>query len=427
MVSSLLSDQTESILDVQPSATPSYGDAMKLFFDEPLFDQQLIGALSPAIYGGSDFGECFTTAARIREGDAVSWWREWLATADRVFAIAEASLAGGHRVSAREAYLRACTYYRTSYVLLFGAPVDPRLVSAFRREVEAFLKAAALFDPPVIPVEIPFEGITLPGYFYRVEDSGKPRPTLIATNGYDASVQFMHCGHAVAAVARGYNCLIFDGPGQGRVLYEQNVPMRPDWETVVRAAVDFALTRPEIDPKKIALIGWSLGGYLAPRAASGEPRLAACIADPGMWDLIEAMRGAFSMFPPEVFDDPLKADPAVFKAAMATIEASPSLHWSIVQRAFWVHGISSLAEYIAVAKTYQISSVAGRIACPTLVTRAENDLRASHADKLFAALKCPKTLVRFTAAEGAGDHCEVMARSLFHQRSFDWLDKTLGL
>jgi hypothetical protein len=92
--------------------------------------------------------------------------------------------------------------------------VDPRLIEAFDREVDAFLKAAALFEPPIEPVEIPYEGTTLPGYFYRVDDSARPRPTVIATNGYDATVQGMHFGHAVAAVRRGYNCLIFDGPGR---------------------------------------------------------------------------------------------------------------------------------------------------------------------------------------------------------------------
>jgi alpha-beta hydrolase superfamily lysophospholipase len=89
----------------------------------------------------------------------------------------------------------------------------------------------------------------------------------------------MHYGHAAAAQRRGYHVLTFDGPGQGRALIEDNVPMRPDWETVVRAVVDFAMTLPGIDPARIALAGWSFGGYLAPRAASGESRIAALIAD----------------------------------------------------------------------------------------------------------------------------------------------------
>jgi dipeptidyl aminopeptidase/acylaminoacyl peptidase len=140
-------------------------------------------------------------------------------------------------------------------------------------------------------------------YFYRVDDSGRLRPTVIAVNGYDSTIQAMHFGHAVASVSRGYNCLLFDRPGQGRVLYKQGLHMRPDWENVVKPVVDYAVSNhPEIDPERIALNGWSFGGYLAPRAASGEHRLAACIADPGQWDLLEAMKGFLSSLTKEALD-----------------------------------------------------------------------------------------------------------------------------
>lgn len=400
---------------------------MKLFFNDPMFEQQAFGALGHTLYGGADFGECFVTAQRITEGDTESWYREWLATAERVGQIAEDCRAKGHLVSAREAYLRAANYYRTSYLFLFGAPTAARLVAAFDREVASFLQAAALFDPPVEPIEIPFEGTTLPGYFYRVDDSGQARPTLIATNGYDSTVQQMHFGHAVAAVRRGYNCLTFDGPGQGRVLYRQGLPLRHDWENVVSRVVDFALTKPEVDPQKLALVGWSFGGYLAPRAASGEQRLAACIADPGQWDMLEGMKAIFATLPAAAFAAPRGVDQALFHPYLEKIEANFSLHWKFVQRGFWVHGVNSLAEYLEQARNYSLSAVAERITCPTLVTQAESDPVAGYADKLYQSLRCPKQLIRFTKAEGAGDHCEAMARALFHQRSFDWLDEVLDV
>ena len=254
---------------------------MKLAFDKRMSEEWTRRALAYALYGGADFGECTSTAGRVTEGDGDSWYREWNKTADRVSAIAEESEAKGHKVSACEAYLRASNYYRTSYPFLYDAPVNPQLVEAFDKETAAFHRAAALFDPPVEPVEIPYEGTTLPGYFYRVDDSNERRPTLITTNGYDSTIQESHFAHAVAAVRRGYNCLTFDGPGQGRALIKQQLYMRANWENVVTPVVDYVLSRPEVDPGRVSLIGWSLGGYLAPRAASGEHRLAACIADPG--------------------------------------------------------------------------------------------------------------------------------------------------
>ena len=72
--------------------------------------------------------------------------------------------------------------------------------------------------------------------------------------------------------------------GQGRNLIRGNSYLRPDWENVVTPVIDYALTRKEIDQKKIILAGWSFGGFLAPRAAAYEHRIAALIADPGQWD-----------------------------------------------------------------------------------------------------------------------------------------------
>jgi hypothetical protein len=68
----------------------------------------------------------------------------------------------------------------------------------------------------------------------------------------------------------------------------------------------------------------------------------------------------------------------------------------------------------------------GRIRCPTLVCSAENDDIGVTADRLFERLTCPKTRLRFLDSEGAGEHCEAGARSLFNERAFNWLDQTLG-
>ncbi|SIR93418.1 Lysophospholipase, alpha-beta hydrolase superfamily [Haladaptatus litoreus] len=397
---------------------------MEIEFNDPLFEEWTQRALLHAVYGGADFGECLTTAERITDGDRKSWYEEWIKTGDRIFAIGEESRRGGHAVSAREAYLRASNYYRTAYPFLYGAPTDQRLIEAFEKETDAFEHAAALFDPPIEPVEIPYEDTTLPGYFYRVDDSEHPRPTVIATNGYDSTIQEMHFAHAVAAIRRGYNCLTFDGPGQGRPLIKQDLFMRPDWEYVVTPVVDYACSRPEVDPDQIVLIGWSFGGYLAPRAASGEHRLAACIADPGLWDMITAIREMATKLgvAQQAADELPDIDPNSLQPLFEAVESSPELTWTFKQRGLWVHGFDSIIEYLQAMPEYSLTDRAGQIQCPTLITRAENDPLAAFADHLYDALECPKELLQFTAAEGADDHCEMTARTLFHQRTFDWLD-----
>ena len=98
----------------------------------------------------------------------------------------------------------------------------------------------------------------------------------------------MHFQGARAAVERGLNAFVFDGPGQFGPLHREGLTFRPDWEKVVTPVVDFVLKLPGVDPKRVALMGMSLGGLLAPRAAAFEKRIAALIANDGLYDYAAA-------------------------------------------------------------------------------------------------------------------------------------------
>ena len=386
-------------------------------------------ALPCAVYGGADLGECYTTMSRIGDsGSTEDWYREWTHTAERLFSIARTSEDAGHLVSAREAYFRASTYYHVSYFPLFGTPVDPRLVDAFEKETDAFQRGARLSETPIEILEIPFEGRSLPGYFLKPDASLRPRPTILHLDGYDGSINEMYFANGPAAMSRGYNCLLLDGPGQGRNLIRDHMPFRHDWETVVRSAVDFLLTRSDVDPSRIVLAGGSFGGYLAPRAAAFEKRIAALIADPGLWDQKPDLK-AFGISE-QVVSSPQEANRALYSQLEQKVrsrEVDPMLHWKIVQRGLWVHGVNSLFDLVQELNRFEISPFADQIECPTLLTTSEGDPLGLQAERLFNALRCPKSLIRFSAAEGANGHCELFGRRLYHQRVFDWLDETLGI
>jgi pimeloyl-ACP methyl ester carboxylesterase len=399
---------------------------MPILSNNPMWESFGLRALPYALYGGADIGECVTTMDRIGDGSAEDWYREWTATADRLAAAARTSEERGHTVSAREAYFRAATYYHVSYFPLYGFPVDPRLRQAFEAEVSCFERAASLSEPVIEPVEIPFEGASLPGYFLPADETGEPKPTIVHVNGYDSNIQEMYFAHGPAAVRRGYNCLLFDGPGQGRNLIRDGSALRPDWETVVKAVIDYLVTRADIDPKQIVLAGWSFGGFLAPRAAAFEKRIAALIADPGQWDQRDGLKAL--PVAPGVLDDLDHADPNLFaqiEKALRSAQADPMMRWRLIQRLLWVHGKSNLYDLAREIARFEISAVAQNISCPTLITAAEGDPIAKGARTLYEALRCPRTLVEFTLAEGSGGHCEALARGLYHQRVFDWLDETL--
>jgi pimeloyl-ACP methyl ester carboxylesterase len=399
-----------------------------VFFEDPLFEDFTVSlVLGLTSHGGPELGEVEATCARIVDGDDESWYTAWRATADRLVQAGDASAQRGHGVSAREAYLRACVCYSAAYHPLFGVPVDPRLLEAFRFQRTAFDKAAALLQWPGEPLEIRFEGARMPAYLFRAAEVPERRPLLVATNGYDATLYEMFLGLAVPALRRGYHCLIFDGPGQGAVLYEQGIPIRADWEAVVGTAIDAVVDREGVDRDRIALTGWSLGGHLALRAASGESRLAACVADPG---LLSISAGAVARLRATgVPEDVVALYPDIPETALApmaaAIHADRAQRWAVEQRGFWVHGVDTLADYLRATVPFDLEGRLAHIACPTALTVAEDDPLAGTAEQVYNGLAGTKVLLRFGTAEGAGDHCEMRNRSLLDQRVFDWLDEVL--
>lgn len=403
---------------------------MGLIFKSDFHDEFGTWPLAYIPYGGADFGEIQAIGNAVGDGDDSAFYGAWVAAAGELASDAAIAFDKGHQRSARDLFLRASCFYAASYHPIYGAPVDPRLKDAFRKQIDVFNKGLSLVQPAITPLRIPFEQTAMPAYLIPAEGhTNEIRPLIIFTNGYDGTVTDMYFASAVAASRRGYHTLIFDGPGQGEMLYENGVHLRPDWETVIKAVVDFALTLPNIDPQRIALSGWSLGGYLASRAAAFEHRLAACIADPGSWGIAPGFRqmaiklGASS--------EGVKQLGAVDESILAKFEkiiaGDRRMRWTIIQRGFWVHGVNNLRDYLKSVDAFTLEGLAENIRCPTLLTAAENDTLGAGAQSLFDTLRCPKTLIKFTAAEGAGTHCEMLNRSLLNRRTLDWLDEIFGV
>lgn len=391
---------------------------------DELLDAQLLRAVGAALYDGADLGECLHAAKAVRGVDLDSWHDAWLALAERLAALARAEERAGHLVSARSAYLRASTYFRTAGVMLFAVPVDPRHATGNLRQTEMFRRGAALMSHPPEVLEIPFEKTTLPGYFFRPDSDPRPRATVVLTGGYDGTCEELYFFNGAAALARGYNVLAFDGPGQGAALLQQGMTMRPNWGSVITPVIDYAVSRPDVDPKRLALIGLSLGAHLAPRAASREHRLAALIADCGSYDLQAALLTRLPAPLAARYSAGHRGARIVLAAILKVVARKPIAGWAL-RRGQLVHGLTSPMAYLDALGDYTLAGHAQQIACPTWVCNAEDDDIGASAPKLVAALDVDSVFVQFTAAEGAGDHCEQGARTLYHARSFGWLDNLL--
>ncbi|PYE47620.1 alpha/beta hydrolase [Paenibacillus barcinonensis] len=395
---------------------------MKLYFEDQAFSFELLRAVTYAGYQGAEIGECLATASRIEEGNFESWFIEWAKTADRTYQTALDCLHKQHKVSAREAFLRAHNYYRTGEFFLDGT--DERRMNNFDKSVQAFEKGMELLDSHYEIVNIPYGDTALKGYFYGAVEDRKhaltKRPVLVFIGGYDSTLQELYFCGAAAAIKRGYHCLVFEMPGQGEALRKQNLVMRHDAEVPVKAALDYLETRQEVDHARIALLGMSLGGYFAPRAAAFEDRIKACIA--------------FNVFY-DTFDSTLNLNPQLAQVLQLPEEEreqmlafaeqnNSNLRW-MLNNGKWVFGLNHRYELFDEMKKASLKGIAGHIKCPILLTMGETDhfVSTDQLQALLDEIKAPKTVRVFTIEEGAEEHCQEGNHALFHQVMFDWLDE----
>jgi pimeloyl-ACP methyl ester carboxylesterase len=386
------------------------------------FDFQFAKTLGCAPDGGAALGECYETAHRITVDDFESYTVEWIRTSERVEEIAHGCLAGGHSVSAREAFLRACTYWRAAGFYL--PHDDPRGEHTWHRQRECFQHAAALMDHPIEAVSIPYEnGKTLPGYFLRPAGAELPRPTLICLGGGDTTGEELYFwGNGAAAVRRGYNALLVEIPGQrGAIYLDNDLVFRPDAEVPFRYICDWTDARAEIDSEKLGLVGHSFGGYFAPRAAAFEKRIKACIANPTLPAFIANLLGMLG----------LPVDQPYPRNVDQIIEQSDSLRRFILTSDFrWRMGLedASIAEFFDAAETFNLWGLESQITCPFLSVTTEGDGRKTiEAHRFFELLTCDKAERVISEAEGGEAHCGINNSALKQQIEFDWLDTVFGL
>jgi alpha-beta hydrolase superfamily lysophospholipase len=243
---------------------------------------------------------------------------------------------------------------------------------------------------------------------------------VLLPDGFDSTAEEGHKDGAYAALALGWNVLMWDGPGQGAMLVEHRIPMRPDFEHVVTAVVDWAVATSHVDPGAIVIVGRSLGGYLAPRAASGEKRIAAVVADPGQLDLGV---GARTMFKDDAdLAKVLAADEAIDAQLQSRLDGPRNRSFYGSRMA--AMGASTFGEWVRALATYTLEGRVDMIDCPTLITEGEGDF-ASQGDKLFEALTCPKEFRKLSADEGCGGHICGLGQQRWQQEAFGWLASVL--
>jgi pimeloyl-ACP methyl ester carboxylesterase len=425
------------------AAEPSPGAQHQLqnLFALSELDFETLIAFGAAGYGCAEFGELVTAVNQVNTVGASyqSYYDAFLAVAQAVGSLADHELAAGHTASARSAYLRASSYYYLCLYFILGTSARAREAGAYAAMQRCWHQASQLFDPQFEAVRIPYGSSWLPGYLLRPDDRSLRRPTLILNNGADAQNITLYSYGGADAIERGYNALIFEGPGQGSMLFERQIPFRPDWENVITPVVDYLRSRADVDPERIALIGLSLGGELVMRAAASERRLAAVVADPGVLSTWLIFQTGYpflaSLFARGASKDEVNAAwqteivpklNVVDRYTLAKRSEPFGREFLLAARAGRV--FSDLYGLGTTGMQFSCAEVLDQVTAPTFVTAYQYDqyvVPASQATTVFDSLTSPKQFHYFAAAEGAQYHCAPMAPQRRNQVVYDWLDRIL--
>jgi len=331
-----------------------------------------------------------------------TWFEEWRAIGDLIEKRGEAALTKDHKSTAGDYFLRAGIYhYNAERFIVPGSGKKAQGEHAYK----VWHKGIRLRYPNIEFIEVPYEGTTLPALFMKAQTL-EPAPTVVVLNGMDNAKEMsvFFCGLEFAR--RGYNTLCLDGPGMGETRRMRDMPSRHDYEVPGTAAFEHLQRRSDVDPKRIAIMGYSFGGYYSARVAAFEKRYAACIALSALhWDLAG-------------WQQKIK-------------EANQNAPKSVAQSNFqwrWVAGAKNEDEGIEIAKKFSLKDIAKNIACPFLVTHGGNDrvVPVENAQKLYDAVgSSNKTIKIFTTEEGGAEHAHVDNRQIGIDFAADWLEDNM--
>ena len=368
-----------------------------------VWSQQINSMIDMAIWGAAAMGEIDQVGRRLkgREGDNDAWFTEWHALAEDMERKAEAASVANHPLTAGTYYLHAGVYFL--YAERFIPPSERKFAS-YRRCMHCFEEGYRRRYPSIERVEVPYEGKSLPAFFMKAPGAGR-RPTVVCLDGLDLCKEMSILFAGVELANRGISTLAIDGPGQGEALRLRGLPSRYDYEVPGTAAYDYVAARPDVDPKRVGIMAFSMGGYYAPRIAAFEKRYAACAAWGAHFDYH-----------------------AVWVERRKHIESGGKNASSALFQLPWVMGVPDMDAAMEKVRNFRLAGVAEKIECPILIVHGLHDtiVPVEWAHKLYAAVGSKiKVLKIFTPEDGGSEHCHGDNRIVGSNYIADWLADNL--
>jgi pimeloyl-ACP methyl ester carboxylesterase len=386
------------------------------FFGDQTYHFQTLRALNDIPYGGADTSEILETIKHIKVGNTDSWYAAWERTGDRV---SELACRTKDPISRGRALLRAHNYYRTAEFLL--APRDSRRPISWKKNVGAFYEGLDALGVSYERVSVPYGKHHLNALYFPGPQGSEGRPLIVICGGFDSTLEELYFVLVAAGLERGYSVLAYEGPGQGSIIREQGVPFTHEWEKPTTAVLDeYLRTHPR--PVKLVIIGMSMGGFLAPRAAAFDERFDGVVA----FDVFYDFGAISSRSVPSIAFWLDRHGLGFLLNIIVKIKTafSPGLKWA-VQNSMWVMGTHDLLGTAKAFRAYTLQDVAQRIKGDVLILAGENDhfVPIEQVKQFESSLTQARsvTSVIFDRESGGAEHCQLGAVTLWHATFFAWL------
>jgi dienelactone hydrolase len=365
-----------------------------------------------ALMCGGNIGEIDAACRPIREAAArgadnatAIFFESWVSVAQQVAANGERDEGAGRLLSAAAKYGRAAGYLLAAERMQ-SRDYPPRW-AAYRKGLALFRRRIELAGENCEFVDIPYQGASYPALFVRAAGSdGQPAPCLISCNGLDSmKEQIYGAGNPEAFVRRGVSTLVIDQPGTGEALRIGGLTGCHDSERWASAAVDYLLTRRDVDPDRIGMFGLSLGGYFAPRAAAMDRRIALCAVLGANHDWGEMQQ----------------------RRRQREGENPVPHYWDHVM---WVFGKPDIESFMDWAPNMCLDDVVENITAPFLITHGENDrqIPVAYAHRSYeqAVNSAGRELKIFRAGDFEVEHCGADNGTVARDFIADWAAETFG-
>ena len=249
--------------------------------------------------------------------------------------------------------LEAAFYYRAAE--FFTLPTDPDKDDLYNRFTARFY--AAVEGCGFYKESIPYENAFLPALHFKPED---PRGVIVMHGGLDSFMEDFY-SVAVYLAGAGYEVILFEGPGQGAALRNQNLYMTYEWEKPVVAVLD------HFQIADVTLIGISLGGFLAPRAAAFETRIARVVAyDVYIYD----HRGGFFQ---RLLYELIKRTPSLYNRMVNSLMRRDVTANHIVNQWMVVCGVNTPFEWAVELQHYSVAEIVKFIKQDVLLLAGKED------------------------------------------------------